>query len=84
MSAKRDETWPRVPGEDELAGLDQAYPWGIPPEPAVAAVGGADGDETAREIDWKPDPSLTTSKVVALFLLTALERIVVADEVTRH
>lgn len=84
MSAEHDGTWTTVSGEDELTGLDQAQPWGRPSDAAVAAVGDADGDVTAREIEWKPDPSLTTSKVVALFLLTALERIVVADEVTRH
>jgi hypothetical protein len=83
MSAECDETRPKAPG-DELGGLDQAQPRGKSALLPAVAAGDIDGCEAAREIHWEPDPGLTTSKVVALFLLVALERLVVADEIVRH
>lgn len=83
MSAERDETRSAAPG-DELSSLDQGQPRAMSALPPAVAAGDIGGDETVREVNWEPAPSLTASKVVALFLLVALERIVLADEMVRH
>jgi len=83
MSTECDETRPAVP-RDALPGLDQAQLRGTSARPRAVVVRDIGGGEAARETHWEPDPSRNTSKVVGLFLLVALERIVLADEMAHH
>jgi hypothetical protein len=92
MSLECGAAHPTGPG-DARPGLDQGRTSGTSQAAvAVADSGLSDtewagidrvgGETAARSVHWKPDPRQITSKVVGLFLLTLLERIVLADQIS--